>query len=373
MSKEKKVVTKIKGSLVHGNEGQLGTKRDDECYTSMQDIMAELSYWAAKDKFRNKNIICPCDWDITDSEEIYSITITYKTNDIEVVGNNVYKSVDTVTYDLWSNDIIPVVTHITLKEDEIEDFLRNKLTCNFVRTLTQNARRWGIKSITASGFNPATGKGVPFQKVDYSKYDVCITNPPFSLFREFLDLVVGNIDFIVLSPLTNRAALGTVVPLMEKKAYLGVGVHLALNFYNPTKANAYHTKSVGCDWLTSWPEAQQDRNNKHFSSGIKYEDYKDEYVEMTRMVMRDGSHPIRVPAQFPEDYNGWMFAGINVLDFLDQDEYEWYSTNCYKYFNQTHPEKNPMKHNFFSDMYVCPDGKRAFSGILFRRKQKDNK
>ena len=58
------IVKKIKNSLKHGNEGQLGTKKNDECYTDMQDILNELSQWAALDKFKGKNIICPCDWDI---------------------------------------------------------------------------------------------------------------------------------------------------------------------------------------------------------------------------------------------------------------------------------------------------------------------
>ena len=39
MEKQEKVLTKIKNSLKHGNEGQLGTKKNDECYTDMQDIL----------------------------------------------------------------------------------------------------------------------------------------------------------------------------------------------------------------------------------------------------------------------------------------------------------------------------------------------
>lgn len=307
MEKQEKVLNKINNSLKHGNEGQLGTKKNDECYTDMNDILSEMTYWANLGKFQNKNIVCPCDWDITDDENIYSITITYKDQDVEVIGNNVYKAVKAVTYDLWSGtEEEPVITKVDLKEDEIEDFLRNKLTCNFIRTFTQNARAWGIKSITASGYNPANNKGVKFQDVDYSKYDICCTNPPFSLYSEFMKAIVGKIDFIVLAPLMNRANPNIGQPLMLKQAYLGLGVHLALNFNNPTKDNAYHTKSVACDWITSFSEAQDERNARHFKSGIVYELYKDEFVEMPNMTMKDGTHPIRVPAQFPEDYDGCL-------------------------------------------------------------------
>ena len=54
-----KVLNKLKNSLKHGNEGQLGTKKNDECYTHMQDIINELSQWAMLGKFQGKDIICP--------------------------------------------------------------------------------------------------------------------------------------------------------------------------------------------------------------------------------------------------------------------------------------------------------------------------
>jgi hypothetical protein len=369
MEKQTKVLNKIKNSLKHGNEGQLGTKKNDECYTSMNDILTELSQWAELDKFRGKNIVCPCDWDIVGNENIYSITITYKEEGVVVVGNGAYKTVESVQYDLWSDDDTPVVTRITLKEEEIEDFLRDKLTCNFVRTLTQNARRWGIKSITASGFNPATGKGIKFQDVDYSKYDVCVTNPPFSLYSEFMNTVVGKIDYILLAPFLKRNNPCYGQYLMLEQTYLGFGIELHMTFNNPTKENNYSgTKVVNCDWITSFPEAQAERNAKHFKSGIKYDLYKDEYVEMIGMTMKDGTHPIRVSmSTYPEDFNGWMFATIGVLDNLDQETYEWYGTHLHGYFNK-HPEQSPFNHKTSDSMHYAADGKSGFSGIVFRKK-----
>jgi hypothetical protein len=369
MEKQEKVLNKIKNSLKHGNEGQLGIKKNDECYTDMQDILNELSQWAALDKFRGKNIICPCDWDIVAGENIYSITITYKESGVEVFGNRAYKTVESVQYDLWSDDDTPVVTRITLKEEEIEDFLRDKLKCNFVRTLTQNARAWGIKSITASGYNPANGLGIKFQDVDYSKYDVCITNPPFSLYTEFMKTILNKIDFIILAPLLNRNNPNIGLPLMLKQAYLGFGIELHMTFDNPTKENNYSgTKVVNCDWITSFPEAQAERNAKHYKSGIKYDLYKEEYVEMLGMTMKDGTHPIRVSmSTYPEDFDGWMFATIGVLDNLDQEAYEWYVTQCHKYLNAD-AERSPFSHRVSNDMYSGSDGKKNFGGIVFRKK-----
>lgn len=370
MEKQTKVLNKIKNSLKYGNEGQLGVKKNDECYTSMHDILTELSQWAELDKFKGKNIICPCDWDIVGNENIYSITITYKAEGVEVIGNGAYKTVESVQYDLWSDDATPVITRITLKEEEIEDFLRDKLTCNFVRTLTQNARAWGIKSITASGYNPATGRGIKFQDVDYSRYDLCITNPPFSLYSTFMESIVGKVDFIILAPLLNRIAPSIAEPLMLKQAYLGFGIELHMTFNNPTKENNYSgTKVVNCDWITSFPEAQNERNAKHYRSGIKYEVYKNEYVEMPNMTMKDGTHPIKVSmSTYPEDYEGWMLITVGVLDNLDQEAYEWYITSCKGFFNKKYPELNPFAHKVSDSMFDVGDT-RYFNGqVIFRKK-----
>lgn len=371
MEKQDKVLKKIKASLKHGNEGQLGVKKNDECYTDMQDILNELSQWAALGKFNGKKIICPCDWDVVKDEPIYSITITYKDPGVEVTGNSVYKAVKSVEYvRLFDLDGETAEEHIKLAEDEIEDFLRDKLTCNFVRTFTQNARAWGIQSITASGYNPAIDKGVKFQDVDYSKYDVCVTNPPFSLYGEFMKAIVGKIDFIVLAPMMNRVAPCVGLRIMLGEAYLGFGVELHMTFDNPTKENNYSgTKVVNCDWITSFPEAQRARNAKHFKSGIKYDIYKEDYEEMPAMTMKDGTHPIRVSmSTYPEDYNGWMFATIGVLDNLDQEVYEWYCTAYYGYYNNNNGENNIFAHKASRDMRTKRDGKASFDGIVFRKK-----
>ena len=382
MEKQQKVLNKINHCINSGKSTPLGTKPNDECYTSMQDILNELSYWAALGKFTGKKIVCPCDWDVTDDKDIYGIEIDYKEDPAEISAFKSVKSVKitkVVEYpgtlfetssEIKEESVETKLVEYELREDEIEDFLRDKLTCNFVRTLTQNARRWGIKSITASGYNPATDRGIKFQDVDYSKYDICITNPPFSLYGEFIKCIVENIDFIVLAPFLNRVNPNVGLPLMLRQAYLGKGRELALDFVNPTKENKYGSKKVACDWIVSWDNAQKEVNKNYRSSGIKYELYKDEYSVYTEITMKDGTHPIRVPSkQFPEDYTGWMICSINILDFLNQDDYEWYLTGAKGYYNTTNPEANPFAHKATNEMMMIDD-KFGFHGIVFRKKKK---
>lgn len=131
--KSQKVLNKIKHSIDCGQKTPLGTKPNDECYTSLQDIINEMGYWADLNKFKEKRIICPCDWDIVEGEDIYSITISYE-NEFKVTTNDVHK-LPKVTYDLWDEEDKKFVT-VDLKEEEVDNFLRNKLTCNFIRTFT---------------------------------------------------------------------------------------------------------------------------------------------------------------------------------------------------------------------------------------------
>ena len=371
MEKQEKILKKIQSCQAHGNEGQLGKKNNDECYTSMQTILDELSHWAALGKFQGKRIVCPCDWDIVEGSDIYSITIEYDP-EFKVIGNNVFKGAK-VSYDLFDHffeDKI-ILKKIVLKEDEVEEFLRDKLICNFIRIFTQMARAWGIKSITASGYNPAIDKGIRFQDVDYSKYDICVTNPPFSLYKEFMNSILDKIDFIILAPFLNRGSPTCGLPLLLKQAYLGFGVHLDAEFQNPTKDSKLNVKHVACDWLTSFSEAQEERNNRHFKSGVLYKDYKDEWAEMPYMTMKDGTHPIRVSVStYPEDYDGWMFGSIGVLDNLDQSEYEWYGTHFSAYLNSD-LKQSPFNGKISLDIiHQTKDGSQSFGGIVFRKKKR---
>ena len=380
MEKQQKVLKNIHKDVAATT---LGKKNNDECYTSMQDILNELSYWAALGKFTGKKIVCPCDWDVTDDKDIYGIEIDYKEDPAEISAFKSVKSVKitkVVEYpgtlfetssEIKEESVETKLVEYELREDEIEDFLRDKLTCNFVRTLTQNARRWGIKSITASGYNPATDRGIKFQDVDYSKYDICITNPPFSLYPEFMKAIVGNIDFIILAPFMNRNNPSIGLPLMIRQAYLGHNCGIHITFDNPTIENKFNTKIVLCDWIVSYENAQLERNEKRNTSGVKYELYKDEYVVMDHMPMKDGKYPIRVPGcQIPDDYDDWMFSDIGVIDRLSYDEYEWYGTHFIGYYNKVNPSANPFLGKASDTMLIDANNKHWFGGVVFRKKKK---
>ncbi|MCL2860887.1 MAG: adenine-specific methyltransferase EcoRI family protein [Firmicutes bacterium] len=320
MEKQKKVITKIKYDS--GKATPRGTKPDDEWCTQMHDIVKELSQYGYDGKFRGKTIICPCDWDILEDEEVYSLCVEFD-EDLHAHTNAV-----SVTYDSV-NKIDGKMNFHRVDKVGIEEFLRKRTKCNFLKTLIQNANDWGIKSVSVSGYNPATGKGKKFQDIDYSQYDICITNPPFSGYRkgEFIQtLLKAKINFIILSPFLNRANPCVGLPLYLKQCYLGYGRKMRMNFHSPTLANNYNEKLVACDWLTTFNDAQNEIDKKRLRTGIKFEEYRDDYPIMENMTMKDETNPIRVNnfLAVPDDYFGWMFCSIGILDVLSNEEFEWY-------------------------------------------------
>jgi len=117
MEKQKKVITKIKYDS--GKATPRGTKPDDEWCTQMHDIVKELSQYGYDGKFRGKTIICPCDWDILEDEEVYSLCVEFD-EDLHAHTNAV-----SVTY-ASVNKIDGKMNFHRVDKVGIEEFLRKR-------------------------------------------------------------------------------------------------------------------------------------------------------------------------------------------------------------------------------------------------------
>lgn len=334
-------------------------KADDEFYTSFADIVAELSHWTHK--LKGKKIICPCDF--TPNRKIDSITIDFEHNKVYI--NSVKKKASEGPYFNLFEDFVISEPRSEISESQLREILANQEVVNFVNYLWAVGKDAGIKSITASGYDISTGLGVSFNEVDYSAYDLCITNPPFSLYSSFMECI-GDIDKIIIAPFMNRVAPCVAIPLMERKAYLGYGRHLAMNFNNPTGGKG---KKVAIDWIVSWSDAQDEIDKLSYDTGIKYD--KLSYKEMPYMTMKDGTKPLKIKSvtEIPDDYDGYMFTSVAVLDKLSYAKYDWICTGCKRYFNKEHKELNPFAHPVSNEMIGYGTENSCFHGILFWRKR----
>lgn len=84
-----------------------------------------------------------------------------------------------------------------------------------------------------------------WRKVDYSKYDLVITNPPFSQVREFIKYLISiKIDFIII--------VSDVLRYLIKNKKVDFGIEFykdwdAQSFYRPDGS----IRKVHCGWLST--------------------------------------------------------------------------------------------------------------------------
>lgn len=85
-----------------------------------------------------------------------------------------------------------------------------------------------------------------WRKVDYSKYDIVITNPPFSQVREFIKHLVNiKIDFIIIVSDVLRYSI------RKGKTDFGISIYHgkdAQNFYRPDGT----IRAVHCGWISNF-------------------------------------------------------------------------------------------------------------------------
>jgi len=275
--------------------------KNDEFYTLWDDISAEVSRY--KSQLKGKRILCPCDWDESFNEEI------------------VYKEEGYVpSYNLFDKGGFVKKIDIKKSKKKIEKDL-SLINCNFVKFLVSHAEGYKIKSISVSGYDPSKKKGVKFQNIDYSKYDLVITNPPFSRFREFIDLMFQkNIKFLVIGPVTALTYKEIFIKIKENKMWLGyakqlTGFRLIDGTLISSKQKKEGSVPRGCKWYTNLNVTyRNDRmiltENYTSKNYPKYYNFDAIEVDKTDKIPHDYNGIMGVPVTFLSKYNPNQFKII---------------------------------------------------------------
>jgi hypothetical protein len=232
--------------------------RNDEFYTLHQDVAAELTLH--REHLRGRRIICPCD-----------------------------------------------------REDGLGGL--GGLGGAFVEFLASHAAEYGIKAVTASGYDPSSMRGVRFQDVDYSQYDLAITNPPFSLFREFIGTMFANrMKFLIVGPANALAYRDVFARVMNDEMWLGHHRHLTgLALPDGTALPKNDALVRYCCWYTN---LDVPRRHERLALTEKYDPRKNPaYCNF------DGIDVGRT-AGIPCDYLGAMGVPLTFLQKYCPDQFE---------------------------------------------------
>ena len=171
--------------------------------------------------------------------------------------------------------------------------------------------------------------------------DIVVTNPPFSLFREFISqLVEYDKQFIVIGNV-NAITYKEIFPLIkENKLWMGYSIHSGDREFRvpddyPLNASGYridengykYIRVKGVRWFTNMDYVERhtdlDLWKKYTSEEYpKYDNYNAINVDVTADIPEDYYEEMGVPITFLDKYNPDQFEiidGIGRYSILDNE------------------------------------------------------
>ena len=212
--------------------------------------------------------------------------------------------------------------------------------------------------------------------------DMIITNPPFSLFREFLAWIVSvNKQFLIIGNM-NAITFKEVFPLIRSnKVWLGESIHSGDREFGipdnyPITAAGWRIdekgrkfiRVKGVRWFTNLDHGRRHQPLELMTKAdnLKYSKHKD-IKEKHAYVRYDNYDAIEIPYSdaIPSDYIGVMGVPISFLDKYCPEQFEILNANDYR-----RDDTVPIKpHGLIKDKEGAIDGKPTYARILIRKKQ----
>ncbi len=343
--------------MANTNLKEAKAAKNDEFYTQFHDIEIEMNAYLEYDPdvFRGKTILLPCD----DPE--WSNFTRYFAAKFEELG--IKKLISTS----YAPDAKKVQTMFepTLFETEAPQFDATKArTKGKIFILDQDQTQDGHINIDDLKWQYMDGDG-DFRSKEVTllrdEADIIITNPPFSLFREFLAWInEGNKKFIIIGNM-NCITYKEVFPLIKaNKVWLGPPFPGGNAYFRPATQNDYAAgvydentnlvKFRNCIWLTN-----VDHGRRHqplalmtMADNLRFSRHK-ELKGKTAYDHYDNYDAIEVPFTdaIPSDYDGVMGVPISFLDKYCPEQFEilgitktWFGGAFKVYPEQKQVDKN---------------------------------
>lgn len=279
--------------------------KKDEFYTQLSDIERELQHYEGH--FKNKVVFCNCD------DPRNSNFFNYFAYNFEHLG---LKKLITTCYKNQETDLF--------FEEETEKAVYLEYTGDKNGNKIPDAEEIGIKPLKGDGdFRSRESIELLIQS------DIVVTNPPFSLFREYVAqliehkkkfLIIGNINAITYKEIFKL--------IKENKVWLGINMGRGISgFIVPDHYELYGTETQidvlgnriispnNCLWLTNL-----DTSKRHEDIVLT----KTYYGNETEYPKFDNYDAINVnkTQDIPKDYTGVMGVPITFLHKYNPEQFE---------------------------------------------------
>ena len=204
----------------------------DEFYTQMEDIFREVEAYLEfdPDVFRGKTVLCPCD-DPYESNFFKYFALRFNDLGLKKLIATCYVGSPIANTQLSLFDDEPIADKTTKNPHKIE------ITEIVINNDNENFNYWvTVENLLRNKKNALTrlkGDG-DFRSEEIKKLrdeaDVIVTNPPFSLFREFLAWIMeANKQFLIIGNM-NAITYKEVFPLIkDNKIWLGKRFNKRIN------------------------------------------------------------------------------------------------------------------------------------------------
>jgi hypothetical protein len=323
--------------MANENLGAAKKAKNDEFYTQYADIEKEMNAYLEynPEVFKDKTILLPCD----DPE--WSNFTKYFAQNFETFG---LKKLISTSYAPNSKPK-DVPYQPTLFEMESEIFDQDKTVQNGkIFTLTKDKTGNGVINVEDLEWNYLEGDG-DFRSDEITKLrdesDFVITNPPFSLFREFLAWIVeGQKQFSIIGN-SNAITYKEVFPLIKNnRVWLGAtGNSTDLVFEVPPGyeiRDSYREKATRMGYVGNFTRLGNacwftniEHGKRHqpiplmtMADNMKFSKHKE--VRGTGYQSYDNYDAIEIPFTdaIPSDHEGVMGVPISFLDKYSPEQFE---------------------------------------------------
>ncbi len=271
--------------------------KNDEFYTQLIDIESELKHYKAH--FKNKVIFCNCD------DARISNFVKYFINHFEEFK-------------------IKKLIAVGYKKNNLQKHADNESEKGTHFTYSQTNKDCKIDYLTSDGDFRSKESIALLEEAD-----IVITNPPFSLFREYLaQLMYYNKKFLIISNINAITYKETFKFIQENRLWLGINLGRGISgFIVPEHYELYGTETKidcngnkiispnNCLWLTNLDNFKRNEDiplyNKYYGNEIAYPMY-DNYNGININKTKD----------IPMDYTGYMGVPITFLHKFNPKQFE---------------------------------------------------
>lgn len=297
--------------------------KKDEFYTSLEDIELEMRYH--KDSFKNKVVFCNCD-DPYESNFFKYFVLNFNNLGLKRLICTCYSGsrISGTQLSLFDDENEPVVKEKGYKivVDKVDDLDGDgAITLKDIEIILRD-KKSAPKKLKGNG-DFRSDECIDLLK----KSDIVVTNPPFSLFREYVSqLVEYNKQFLIIGNM-NAVCYKEIFPLIQdNKVWLGASIHSGDREFrvpNDYPLNAAGTRIdkngnkyirvKGVRWFTNL-----DYKERHEKLDLYKKYNEQDYPKYDNCDAINVNKTMDIPC----DYDGFIGVPITFLDKYNSSQFE---------------------------------------------------